>query len=81
MNVFLAEEPTEGNATPMEDERIESRWFSMHELEESVVKGTIEDGKTIAACAAYKWRRKRTAKRTEPRPPGSSKSRVRLRGE
>jgi ADP-ribose pyrophosphatase len=49
MNVFLAEEPTEGNATPMEDERIQSRWFSMHELEESVVKGTIEDGKTIAA--------------------------------
>jgi ADP-ribose pyrophosphatase len=59
MNIFLAEEPTEGNATPMEDERIESRWFSIRELHERVAKGTLEDGKTIAALAAYQWRRKR----------------------
>jgi ADP-ribose pyrophosphatase len=67
MNIFLAEEPTEGNAMPMEDERIESRWFSLRELQESVVKGTLEDGKTIAALAAYQWRRKRNRIRSRDR--------------
>jgi ADP-ribose pyrophosphatase len=47
MTVFLATELTAGNATPMEDERIETRWFPRKELHEMIQAGKIEDGKTI----------------------------------
>jgi ADP-ribose pyrophosphatase len=47
MNLFVATELTEGKSTPMEDERIETRWFPARELEEMIRAGKILDGKTI----------------------------------
>jgi ADP-ribose pyrophosphatase len=47
MNLFLATGLTEGEATPMDDERIEKRWFKRKEMEEMIAKGKIEDGKTL----------------------------------
>jgi ADP-ribose pyrophosphatase len=57
MNIYLAEDLKAGTATPMEDERIESRWFTVKELEAGISAGTIQDGKTIAAMAAYRLRK------------------------
>ena len=47
MTIFLATELTAGEPEPMEDERIECRWFSRKELDEMIRDGKIEDGKTI----------------------------------
>jgi ADP-ribose pyrophosphatase len=47
MTLFLAKELTAGNATPMEDERIETRWFKRKEVHQMIRDGKIEDGKTI----------------------------------
>ena len=37
----------------MEDERIETRWFTRKELSEAVRDGKIADGKTLIGY--YKW--------------------------
>ncbi|MBV9760144.1 MAG: NUDIX hydrolase [Acidobacteriaceae bacterium] len=47
MNVFLAEDLTEGQQEPMEDERIEIRWFEKDELHAMIRSGQIVDAKTI----------------------------------
>ena len=47
MTIYLATGLTEGNATPMDDEQIETRWFSARELGQLIDKGKIEDAKTI----------------------------------
>ena len=47
MHIFLATKLTEGKATPMDDERIETRWFSKKEVKHMIRSGKIEDGKTI----------------------------------
>jgi ADP-ribose pyrophosphatase len=47
MNIFQATGLTAGKATPMEDERIESRWFTRKQVREMIAAGKIEDGKTI----------------------------------
>ena len=47
MTIFAATELTEGEATPMDDERIEKRWFTRREIEEMIRSGKIEDGKTL----------------------------------
>jgi ADP-ribose pyrophosphatase len=49
MTIFLATELTQGESQPMEDERIETRWFSKKELGESIRKNRIIDGKTMIA--------------------------------
>lgn len=46
MTIYLATELTEGEAAPMDDERIEKRWFSAKEIDEQIVKGKIIDAKT-----------------------------------
>jgi ADP-ribose pyrophosphatase len=56
MTIYLAENLTAGNASPMEDERIEVGWFTRKELLEMVENGKIQDAKTI--IAALKWKRK-----------------------
>jgi ADP-ribose pyrophosphatase len=43
MTIFLATGLTEGQATPMEDERIETRWFSSREIEDAIRTGKIID--------------------------------------
>lgn len=47
MTIFLATDLTEGTATPMEDERIETRWFKRKEIGAMIEDGKIEDAKTI----------------------------------
>ncbi len=47
MTIFLATDLTEGEATPMEDERIETRWFKRKEIGAMIEDGKIEDAKTM----------------------------------
>ncbi|HLY16645.1 MAG TPA: NUDIX hydrolase [Bryobacteraceae bacterium] len=47
MTIFLATGLTAGEPQPMDDERIECRWFGRRELGNLVRAGKIEDGKTI----------------------------------
>jgi ADP-ribose pyrophosphatase len=47
MTIFLATGLTAGDATPMDDERIETRWFKRKEVAEMIRSGKIEDAKTI----------------------------------
>jgi ADP-ribose pyrophosphatase len=47
MTVFLATDLKAGDATPMEDERIETRWFKRKEIHDMILTGKIEDAKTI----------------------------------
>ena len=46
MTIYLATELTEGEAAPMEDERIEKRWFTAKEIDDLIQKGKIIDAKT-----------------------------------
>jgi len=61
MTVFLATGLTSGQPVPMEDERIETRWFAARELGEWIDSGKIIDGKTIIG---YYRHRAATGKRT-----------------
>jgi ADP-ribose pyrophosphatase len=47
MTIFVATELKQGEAEPMEDERIECRWFEPAELEKMIEAGKIQDGKTL----------------------------------
>lgn len=49
MTIFLATDLTEGEAAPMEDERIEKRWFRKKELAEMLRQNEIVDAKTMIA--------------------------------
>jgi len=49
MTVFLATELTQGEAQPMDDERIETRWFTKKELTEAIRTNEIVDAKTMIA--------------------------------
>jgi len=49
MTIFAAQDLTAGEATPMEDERIETRWFPMREIAAMIESGRIQDAKTIVA--------------------------------
>jgi ADP-ribose pyrophosphatase len=54
MTIYLATDLTEGEATPMDDERIETRWFGARELGEIIRDGKIEDAKTMIGYYAWK---------------------------
>lgn len=47
MTIFLATELKQGEARPMEDERIETRWFARKELREMIAGNKITDAKTM----------------------------------
>ena len=47
MTIFLATDLKSGEATPMDDERIEVRWFKRKEVGDMIRDGKIEDAKTI----------------------------------
>jgi ADP-ribose pyrophosphatase len=57
MTIFLAEDLTAGEATPMDDERIETRWFKRKELAKMIEGGKIEDAKTMVGFLM--WRKKK----------------------
>jgi len=56
MTIFLATELAAGVAQPMEDERIECRWFAAKELEEKIRSNSIQDAKTIIGYLLWKDR-------------------------
>jgi len=47
MTIYHATGLTAGEASPMEDERIEVKWFTKKELKEMIRKGRIQDSKTL----------------------------------
>jgi ADP-ribose pyrophosphatase len=47
MTIFLATDLTPGEATPMDDERIESRWFTRKDIEQLIREDKIGDAKTM----------------------------------
>lgn len=55
MTIFAATELTAGAAKPMEDERIETRWFTPKEIESGIRSGKIIDGKTMIGYFNWKW--------------------------
>lgn len=55
MTIYLATGLTEGQATPMEDERIEARWFTATQVDDMLRAGKIQDAKTIIGY--LKWKR------------------------
>jgi ADP-ribose pyrophosphatase len=54
MTIFLAEDLTAGQATPMDDERIEARWFTKKELAVMIEAGKIDDGKTLIGFLTWR---------------------------
>ena len=57
MTIFLAQDLTAGEATPMEDERIEARWFKRKELAKMIAEGEIEDAKTMIGFLRWRHRK------------------------
>lgn len=47
MTIFLATGLTAGPPQPMDDERIETRWFTAKEVAQGIRTGKIKDGKTM----------------------------------
>jgi len=54
MTIFLATGLTAGEATPMDDERIEARWFTAQEVAAMIRDRKIEDAKTMIGF--YTWK-------------------------
>lgn len=54
MTIFLATGLTEGEAHPMEDERIRGRWFTSAEMDRMLRSGKIIDGKTMVGYLTWK---------------------------
>ena len=57
MTIFLATELTAGEATPMDDERIQTRWFSARQVEQMIVSNKIRDSKTMIGYFVWKNRK------------------------
>lgn len=56
MTIYVAQDLIAGEATPMEDERIESRWFTMKEIGALIDAGRLRDAKTMLGWALWKRR-------------------------
>lgn len=54
MTIYLATELVAGASTPMEDERIETRWFTARELDRWIKTGKILDAKTMIGFLRYR---------------------------
>jgi ADP-ribose pyrophosphatase len=54
MTIFLATNLIEGEATPMDDERIEARWFTSAEIDRMLRTGKLIDGKTMIGYLTWK---------------------------
>jgi ADP-ribose pyrophosphatase len=54
MTIFLATQLTAGEATPMEDERIQTRWFSASQVEHMILSNKIQDSKTMIGYFVWK---------------------------
>ncbi|HYL74945.1 MAG TPA: NUDIX hydrolase [Bryobacteraceae bacterium] len=56
MTIYLATGLKAGAAKPMEDERIETRWFTAKEVRDGIVNGKIIDAKTMIGYFNWKLR-------------------------
>jgi ADP-ribose diphosphatase len=54
MTIYLATELTAGEAQPMDDERIETRWFTGKEIDTMLEAGKIMDAKTNIGFLRWK---------------------------
>jgi len=54
MTIYLATDLTKGEATPMEDERIETQWFKAEEIDRMIRDGKIQDAKTNIGFLRWK---------------------------
>jgi hypothetical protein len=54
MTIYLATGLTEGEATPMDDERIATRWFTANEIDDMIRAGKILDAKTNVGFLRWK---------------------------
>lgn len=61
MTIFLATDLTAGDAKPMEDERIETRWFTAREIESALDTGEILDAKTMLGYLFWKRKQRKRA--------------------
>jgi ADP-ribose pyrophosphatase len=57
MTIYAATELTAGRARPMEDERIQTRWFTPREIGAMIRAGRIADAKTIVGYFVWRARR------------------------
>jgi len=65
MTIFVAQDLTAGEATPMEDEQIETRWFSLREVGAMIESGRIQDAKTIVGYTLWSMKsRARSGRRS-----------------
>jgi ADP-ribose pyrophosphatase len=55
MTIFLASHLTQGTAAPMEDERIEMKWFTASQIDRLIRTGRIKDAKT--QIGFLRWQR------------------------
>jgi ADP-ribose pyrophosphatase len=62
MTIYLATNLTSGVQAPMEDERIQTRWFSAREVDRMIETGKIIDGKT--QIGFLRWKRYFGAQKT-----------------
>jgi ADP-ribose diphosphatase len=62
MNLFLALDLTAGKQEPMDDERIEMRWFTKKEVGDWIHDGRIQDGKTVVGYYVWLDYRRRSRK-------------------
>jgi ADP-ribose pyrophosphatase len=56
MTIYLATDLTPGQATPMDDEQIDARWYPAKDLGAMIDKGVVQDAKTMVAYLMWKKR-------------------------
>jgi ADP-ribose pyrophosphatase len=64
MTVFMAEDLTQGEKEPMEDERIEAKWMTARELDGLIAADKIHDAKTMVGFLVWKRYGAKGAKRS-----------------
>ena len=55
MTIYTARDLTQGEAKPMEDERIETKWYTAREIDQLIQSGKIIDAKTMIGF--LRWQR------------------------
>jgi ADP-ribose pyrophosphatase len=70
MNIFLARDLVQGEAQPMEDERIDARWFPAKEVGAMIETGRIYDAKTIVGFHLFQGLTRERRKTTSRAKPG-----------
>jgi ADP-ribose pyrophosphatase len=64
MTIYVAQDLKAGTATPMEDERIETRWFTIAGIGRMIRSNEIVDAKTVIGWAVWRERLKESRKQS-----------------